>query len=643
MAQIQARTRLGTFRIKKQNDKGGKDEPYLLTLFTKLDAPLGDMTVPLAKKSIPIHFPDELGHGDLGPNSDAMSVTGRSQVPVPSAIGSWTTTLDTTNLDFTFAGMRNCAVGFGVVFLEEDSTLDSSVRAMLPELKSEVRKRANRFLRFVLGQDPEIPANFPGRAALLEALAAYREELRRSGIDINGVIDGGALMDHVLAAVLPSEVGKAIGKVLIPGGAELWNLIAAGIQAADPDEFIGAGGGMCPLFDLVGLAHRPIEFDLDTARTVTLDLPMPPGFDAPTFTDTSKGLYSLDATVTRVDADEPPVIAALRGPGDNVVAFARRVDGGNIERMRSSDFGKTFTPQVSGSFFKGAFKSGPSASSSADRETWCVAGLGLDDEVWFAVSGNAGGSWGGWTRVSRRKTFVGAPAVTVSADGTALHLTARDASDAYWFTSSDDQGATWRAWQRIGKGVFHSSPAMVRVAPKLLTNPPQPDIVVVAGLGTDKRVWFTRFSAHGNLSQQDWKPIVAGSEDHATARFTSAPAMVSNGKDDVLLVCRAGDLRYWRVESFDGGKQFKVGTVWLPHGKPDRGRVRYNDDDERSGDLQRMYSAPAIVASDDMETRVMFGLTPTLSLWRNRHKRHANAIWRSTKTEPEGDIRPFYY
>ena len=125
--------------------------------------------------------------------------------------------------------MRSCSVGTAVVFLEEDSTLDSSVEAMLPVLKGEVRKRANKLLRFVLGLDPELPASLPGRAQIIAALAAYRQQLRDGGLDVNGAINGGGLMDHVLAAVLSGEIGKAIGNVLIPGGGELWNLIAAGI------------------------------------------------------------------------------------------------------------------------------------------------------------------------------------------------------------------------------------------------------------------------------------------------------------------------------------------------------------------------------------------------------------------------------
>ncbi len=642
MAKITMRIRLGDFALHKQNDQGGSDEPYLLTLFARLDAALADLSVPIEQRAVPIHFPDGLGHGDLGPNSKAMSLSGRNRVPVPAQIGEWKTTLDTTNLHFALSVMRSCSAGVAVVFLEEDSTLDSSVKAMLPALKGEVRKRANKFLRFVLGVDPDLPANMPGRAAILAALAVYRQKLRDGGLDVNGAINGGGLMDHVLAAVLPGEVGKAIGKVLIPGGGELGNLIAAAVQAADPDEFIGADGGQHTFFDLVGLAHAPADFKLESAHAVTLNLPFPPGMQPPKFTDTSKGHYSVEGEVRRTDTDEPPVLAAVRGPGEAITVFARRVDGDIFGRMRSTDFGKTFKAKTGGGFDAGIFRAGPSASNSANGKTWCVAGLGLDDEVWFNVTKNAGSSWAGWTRVAKRKTFRGAPAVAVAANGSALYVVARADSKHYWFSRSADSGKTWADWRRIGAGVFHSSPAIVRLS-QARTRPPLPDILVVAGLGTDKRVWVSRFAADEGLTNQAWAPIAAGPKSEATVRFTSAPALASDGKDEIVLVCRASDLRYWRANSFDGGRTFKVGTIWQPHGKPGGGKVRYNAAGKRSGDLQRLHSAPALVASDDMETRVLFGLTPTLALWANRHTRHAVAIWRPTTDEPEIDLRVFYY
>ena len=641
MAKISMRIRLGDFALHKANDNSGTDEPYLLTLFAKLDAPLGDFSIAFDKKTVPIHFPDGLGHGDLGPNSKGMSLIGRNRVPVPTKIGEWETTLDTTNLQFALSVMRNCSAAVAVVFLEEDSTLDSSVQAMLPALKAEVRKRANKFLRFVVGVDPVIPANFPGRAQILAALAAYRQQLRSGGLDVNGAINGGALIDHVLAAVLPGEIGKAIGKVLVLGG-ELGNIIAGLFQLADADEFIGTGARQIPFFDLVGLAHAPIEFKMDTATTVTLNLPFPPGFQPPSFTDTSNGLYSVDGEARRTDTDEPPVLAAVRGPGNAATVFARRVDGDFFEPMRTNDFGKTFKSVSNSSFAAGVFKAGPAAANSSDAKTWCVAGLGLDDEVWFNVSANAGGAWGGWRRIGQRKKFRGAPAVAVDATGGSIYVVARAATKHYWFSRSADQGTTWAAWQRIGGGVFHSSPAIVRLSPAV-TRPPLPDVLVVAGLGTDKRVWVSRLTASESLADQSWAPIAAGPENHATGRFTSAPAMCCDGKEEIVLACRAGDLRYWRVNSFDGGRTFMVGTSWQPHGKPSNGKVRYNAAGKRSGDLQRLYSAPALVASNDMETRVLFGLTPTLALWRNRHTRQAVASWVPTTGEPETDLRVFYY
>ena len=585
MAKITMRIRLGDFALHKPNDNAGKDEPYLLTVFAKLDSPLGDFTVPIEQKTVPIHFPDGLGHGDLGPNSNAMSLIGRSRVPVPAKIGEWETTLDTKSLDFTLSVMRSCSVGVAVVFLEEDSTLDSSVQAMLPVLKSEVRKRANKFLRFVLGADPDLPANLPGRAQILAALAAYRQQLRDGGLDVNGAINGGGLMDHVLAAVLPGELGKAIGKILVLGG-ELGNIIAAAFQLADADEFLGVDGRQHSFFDLVGLAHGPTPFKLESAHAVTVDLPFPPGFQPPQITDTSNGHYSVEGEARRTDTDEPPVLAAVRGPGDAITVFARRADGDIFGHMRSTDFGKTFNAKTGGGFDAGIFGAGPSASNSADGKTWCVAGLGLDEEVWFNVTKDAGSSWAGWLRIAKRKKFRGAPAVAVDAAGQAIYVVARAASKHYWFIRSADGGQTWSDWRRIGAGVFHSSPSIVRLSPAMV-RPPLPDALVVAGLGTDKRVWICRFTATEILSDQAWAPIAAGPESDPTVRFTSAPAMAGDGKDEIVLACRATDLRYWRANSFDGGRTFMVGTIWQPHGKPGSGRVRYNAEGKRSGDLQR--------------------------------------------------------
>ncbi len=118
--------------------------------------------------------------------------------------------------------------------------------------------------------------------------------------------------------------------------------------------------------------------------------------------------------------------------------------------------------------------------------------------------------------------------------------------------------------------------------------------------------------------------------------------MTSDGQQKVLLVCRAKDLLYWRCESFDGGSEFKAGTSWMPIGRAGDGRVKYPDG-ERQGDLQDLYSAPAIVATGDMETWLLAGLSPTLSLWRNRCTRHERARWRPMGDEPEKDLRPHFY
>ncbi|HXD34035.1 MAG TPA: hypothetical protein VN643_23145 [Pyrinomonadaceae bacterium] len=49
MGRITAKIKLNQFYIRKQNDQGGKDEPYLLTLFAGIDGNIADPKVPLGE------------------------------------------------------------------------------------------------------------------------------------------------------------------------------------------------------------------------------------------------------------------------------------------------------------------------------------------------------------------------------------------------------------------------------------------------------------------------------------------------------------------------------------------------------------------------------------------------------------------
>ncbi|HVG38748.1 MAG TPA: hypothetical protein VM870_05650, partial [Pyrinomonadaceae bacterium] len=580
MGRVTAKIKLNQFYLREQNDQGGKDEPYLLTLFARIDRTINDAEVPLTERVLPIHFPERLGHGDLGPDSKGMSVTGRSVVKVPAQIGEWEATLDSETLDISSGLMRNCALGLGVMFLEEDSTLDSTIEAMLPEAKKEIRRQANKFLRFILGVPPNVPANLPNRQQIFEALDAYRRQLLEEGIDVNGIIDGGALMDHVLAAVFPGQIGKAAGKAVIPF-VELGNIIAAITQGTDRDELIGSNGRTFSFYDIVGRAHAPIKFDIDSVNVTRLTLPF---IEEPIAVPiTSRGVYAVDGTVRRTDADEPPLLAAVRGPEQNVTVFGRILNEGSYRRNRSADFGRHYETDNSGNFDEGRFLSGPAAASADGGAIQCVAGLGLDHEIWFALSRDGGDSWVAWNRISARKKFKSAPAVALNADGTKIYVVGRDEDNFYWFTkSADPNGAAWSDWRRVGTSAFLSSPAIVHLSERVMLGGGSPDVLVVAGLGSDQRVWTTRFrdsASAESLAGHDWTPIRAGSEDHPTAAFTSAPAMTSDGRLEILLVCRANDLRFWGISSFDGGREFGVGTVWLSFGRPERGRVRYDEED----------------------------------------------------------------
>jgi hypothetical protein len=590
---------------------------------------------------VPIHFPEDLGHGNLGPNSKGMSRTARSVVKVPDAIGRWETTLDSRNIDISASAMSNCSVALGVVFMEEDSTLDSTIKNAVQELKPEVRRTANSVLRLFLGVMPDVPDNFPGREAILAALQAYRQQLMQSGLDPNGLLNGSSLMDKVLDKVLPKEIGKAIGKTFIPGG-ELINLIAAAIQGADKDEYVGANGISFRFADIVGLNHAPRKFELESEQYTSVAVQVP-GVELPPVRVTSKGIYAVDGAIRRTDTDEVPILALVRGPGSQVVSFARRLDGDHFARRRSDNFGGEWSVVQSTAFSSRDFKSGPGAASAAGGARQCVAGRSTDDEIWFNYSEDAGAAWRGWTRVSQRRTFISSPAVALSHDGNTIYLTARESDNTYWLTQSTNRGETWAPWRRIGTGVFHSSPAMVCLSVPERPTGKRVDHLVVAGLGTNKRVYFTRLDPDATFEGQDWDPISPGSDGHPTSEFTSAPAMASDGRDHVVLVCRARNLLFWRCESHDGGRRFKVGTSWQPIGRPDDGRVRYESDGDRRGDLQDMYSAPAIAASDDMDAWVLTGLTPTLSLWSNKSTRQASGRWRSVAEEPEKDLRPHFY
>ena len=322
--------------------------------------------------------------------------------------------------------------------------------------------------------------------------------------------------------------------------------------------------------------------------------------------------------------------------------LGRRLNQDSFQRNLSFDFGQTYKVDSLGNNFEaGRFRSGPAAANSADGKTQVVMGLGLDDEFWFAITEDVGNNWNAWNRISTRKTFKGAPSVTLNLTGNAIYVMGRDGDDFYWFNKSSDHGKTWDQWRRIGSGVFDSSPAIAFVKQRSVPGKPHPNMLVVAGLGTDKRVWTTRFADTDALTNQAWQPIRAGSKDHPTREFTSAPAMTCGIHENILLICRASDLLFWYAESGDGGKEFMVGTVWQRFGKPESGRVSYNSDGKRSGDLQDMYSAPAVVSDGD--TRLLLGLSPTLGMWRNHSALGTQDIWRPITQEPEPGFRMHYY
>jgi hypothetical protein len=638
MGKIRVRIKMEDFRLIKPNDASGVDEPYLMALYARIDRWLNDPAIPAKDKRLPIHYPSKMGHGDLGPESNGMKFAGITKVSVPAAIGMREMTLDTAHLDGFTPLLQQCAAVLGVIFMEEDASTSGQVKTVFEEAKKTIRSRVDFILAVLLGT-VQIPAFITGamRTSLEEQIAAMRADLLENGFDPNGIINT-ELQDRIIAAALPQVIGPAVGKQFIPGF-ELWNAFLSLVQGIDRDAYIGASGQVFPFFDLVGRVHAPSRFTFDTLQEFHFR-DFITGEQIPIGDNSDDGRYTIDGTVQRIDVDEVPTLALLRGPNDRVSLVARRLDTNAFEMQSAEEFGKRFSINL-GKMGGRAFRSGPGAGSSNDGKVQCIAGRINTDRFMFRFSRDAGVKFTPWRNVGGTRTFRGAPAVVVSPDGKKLYIVGRGEDDRYWFTRSEDGGGNWSAWQACGSATFKTSPAAVCVRELRLGEPPKYTIVV-AGLRNDNRIWTTRFLDSGPASDEGWKFVGTGPNDSPTAGFNSAPSLFANLDGQILLVCRAANLRYWYANSFDRGRTFLVGTTWARIGIPGAGRVEYTDG-ERSGDLQRMFSAPAVVAREDMRSILIVGMSPTLGLWRNRFNRENPQTWVPTLIEPEPQARNHYY
>lgn len=647
MGKIRIQIRMEDFRLVKPNDASGIDEPYLMTLYARIDRWFNDPAIPAKDKHLPIHYPSKMGHGDLGPKSNGMKFAGTTRVSVPAAIGTREMTLDTMHLDGFTPLLQQCAALLGVIFMEEDSSTNGQVKTVFEEAKKQIRARVD-WIVAVLLNTVEIPSFMTGalRTAFEERIAAMRADLLENGFDPDGIINT-RLQDRIIAAALPHVIGPAVGKQFIPGF-DLWSTFLSLGQGIDRDAYIGASGQVFPFFDLVGRVHAPTRFKFDTFREIhfrdfiTGEPVIDPETGEPLVLgdNSGDGRYLVDGTVQRIDVDEVPTLALLRGPNDRVALIARRLDTNAFEMQSAEEFGKQFQVDL-GKMGGRAFRSGPGAGSSNDGNVQCIAGRINTDRFMFRFSRDAGVKFTAWRNVGGTRTFRGAPAVVVSPDGKKLYIVGRGEDGRYWFTRSENDGGSWSTWQVCGSATFSTSPAAVCVRELRLGKPPRYTLVV-AGLRDDNRIWTTRFLDSGPASNQGWKSVGAGPNDSPTVGFNSAPSLFANLDGQIMLVCRAANLRYWYANSFDRGRTFLVGTTWARIGTPGAGRVRYPNG-KRTGDLQHMFSAPAVIAREDMRSILIVGMSPTLGLWRNRFNREKPQAWVPTLIEPEPQARNHYY
>jgi hypothetical protein len=601
MAHIPVKVKLKEFRIRQDNEPSA-DEPYIIPLFAKLDSRLIDPAVASADRHVVIHMPANAGHKDLGPLSKEMDRDGRNKVSIPAATGEWTTTLDTTYFDILPVAMTAaCQVIIFVALMEEDSTLDSTAKEAIQAAKKDVQKQADAALQSLLGN----PANLTGQ------------------INPDSLIDQDSIQDAA-ESVIPGVIGKALAKSLIPfaGPGFIIELIAQG----DVDDRVGHGTESYNVCQLIGNGHRAIPFEI---RAATVD----------------EGDYAVTGEIRRTDSDEPPRIAAIAGPDGQIAVFARRTEADNPVFYLSKDDGKTWEIVSKWELRQGVLHSGVSAYSSNAGMQQVVASLGSDDEIWFGTSSDGGKKWADWRRVEERRKFKGTPAVTCSPNGKGLHMIARDEQDRLLYSFSLDSGLTFSPWRRIGDMTFTSSPATVVINADWEEATVKLPQVVVAALGTDNKIWRTRFPINTDPREVKWKALQVGAQSGPVYAFTSAPALaLSEDGKQIVCAARGANYRYFTSWIFDDGVEIAQGTLWQPMGDPDTGRVRYKGPErERRGDLQRMYSSPALVLSGPTKSTRVFGLSTTLGLWRIRYAGMDKRLWRPLTAEPEPGFRSHYY
>ncbi len=487
MASIRIKIGLRRFLSTSSNEGVGNDEPYVWPFYFRFDGRV--LESPRDEATLPMHVPPGL-HGNISDDFTAVNVA------------SWETELEPGVL--TINGLwKNCMIGVGVAFFEEDGTSDGTLAEAHAAAVSAVQGQADQLLRTALAE-MKFPDDF--------------------------MLDENKLEKAVVSKVLLPTLGEFMMGILIPFG--FGNL--GGI--ADPDDRLGFDNEVIHLDQLIGHNHEDITFGLGAGTS-------------------SDGTYHVTGFARRVDTDEVPTLAVMRAGSKDIRIYARNIED-TLSWFQSNNNGKSF--EAKGKTFETrSFRSGPGACSTTQGAHRHLVALTANGQFRH-IRTDDHGSEAGDAELIREKTFQGSPAVTCTSDGKMLYAIGRGHDDRYFVTGSHDRGEHWRAWEPIRERTFDSSPAAVVT--------PDGKRLMVIGLGNDKKLWITSSRDEGG-HWAEWSQIPdhspEGSLDSPFYRLSSAPAVAVSGDGKyVHLVCRALDLTYWLTSSGDGGRSWS--GYWFP-------------------------------------------------------------------------------
>jgi hypothetical protein len=184
----------------------------------------------------------------------------------------------------------------------------------------------------------------------------------------------------------------------------------------------------------------------------------------------------------------------------NVAAFGLGTDD-HMYWAYSGDGANSWQAAWAAPIGSGVFKSGPAAACSAGGELLAVFAVGTDQHMYWAYSTSLWAAWdAAWATPIGEGLFTSDPAAACSADGSRIYVFGRGTDNrCYWaYTARGTQG--WdMAWQPIGEGVFNSSPSA--------NCSWDGQIIQVFARGTDNRIWQARSQDYGNSWDIAWRPI----------------------------------------------------------------------------------------------------------------------------------------